>query len=149
MWCFNGVNSLMLAAHPALRHLQKDLGVKVEEGMKRGTRNSWWKEMWGSHLDFPVKTIFWSNPRASPLCIQKWNYVITLSHCGFFMPDLKVKSSLLSIVGANWKNVITARGLVYPRLHFPWSFICILNNRIYIKADVSQLFTFMTRRVVK
>lgn len=31
----------MLAAHPTLRHLQKDLGVKVEEGMKRGTRNSW------------------------------------------------------------------------------------------------------------
>lgn len=41
MRCFNGVNSLMLAAHPALRHLQKDLGVKVEEGMKKGTRNSW------------------------------------------------------------------------------------------------------------
>lgn len=65
------------------------------------------------------------------------------------MPDLKLKSSSLSIVGANWKNVITAPGLVYPRLHFPWSFICILNNRIYIKADVFQLFTFMTRRVVK
>lgn len=78
----------------------------------------------------------------SPLCIQKGNYVITLYHCGFFMPDLKLKSSSLSIVGANWKNVITAAGLVYPRLHFPWSFICILNNRIYIKADVFSVVHF-------
>lgn len=65
------------------------------------------------------------------------------------MPDLQLKASLLSIVGANWKNVITAHGLVYPRLHFPWSFVYILNDRIYIKADVFQLFPFMTRRVVK
>lgn len=66
------------------------------------------------------------------------------------MPDLKLKSSSLSVVGANWRNVIKqAPGLVYPRLHFPWSFICILNNRIHIKADVFQLFTFMTPPVAK
>lgn len=78
-----------------------------------------------------------SNSRLSLLCIQKRDYVITLSHCAFFMTDLKLNSSSLSIVGTYWRSLIIACRLVYPKEFISTGLLSVLQlDLLYIKADV-------------
>lgn len=109
MWFFNGLNSLMLVAlFPPRMIFLIFWRVKMKHQKLLMIRKA--------RIIFQLKTSeIRSNPRSSLLCIQKWEYVITWSHCAFFMTDLKLKSSSLSIVRTYWRSVIIARRLVYPK----------------------------------
>lgn len=76
MWCFNGVILLMMAAFSFSPPFpERSLFFWAVKGEGK-TENSWWCEVW-----------------------KKWNDVITISQCGFFMSDLKLPTFLRSTVG--------------------------------------------------
>lgn len=140
MLCFHGVKSLILAAlfPPTIcRMVVLIFGGCYRLG-KAEMKHQELRKIIKVRIVFQFKkksSEMRSNPRPSLLCIQKWYYVITLSHCAFFMTDLKQKNSS-PYHGDILECNNSVRACLSRRVHFPRSFVCIRNNWIYIKADV-------------